>query len=207
MFGKSVGSNSIQIMKDRRLVKKMLAGDERAFNGFVEEYFPKLYRYAFQRLRDHQKVEDIIQEVLANAARRIETFRGESTLLTWLIQICRHEISRHISREQQHEDLMMPFVSDDLLRAVIESIESVDQNPEDSCRRDELISLIQFALDQLPDHYAQALEMKYVEGCSSQEIASHLSIGDQAAQSLLARARHAFREVSETAIYAYLDKR
>lgn len=206
MFGKSVSSNAVQIMKDRRLVTEMLAGSERAFNSFVDEYFPKLYRYAMQRLRDHQKVEDVVQEVLANAARSIETFRGESTLLTWLIQICRHEISRHISREQRHEDLMMPFVSDDLLRAVVESIETVDPNPEENCGRDELISLIQFALDQLPHNYAQALEMKYVEGCSSQEIARHLSIGDQAAQSLLARARQAFREVSETAIYAYLDK-
>lgn len=206
MYRQSGSSNSIQIMKDRRLVKKMLAGSDRAFNDFVNEYFPKLYRYAMQRLRDHQRVEDVVQEALANAARSIETFRGESTLLTWLIQICRHEISRHISREQQQADFMMSFASDDLLRAVIESIESVDENPEESVRRDELISLIQYALDQLPGRYAQALEMKYVEGRSSREIADRLAIGDQAAQSLLARARQAFREVSETAIYAYLGK-
>ena len=207
MFGKSIANNSIQVMKDRRLVKKMLTGDERAFKGFVDEYFPKLYRYAMQRLRDHQRVEDVVQEVLTNAARNIETFRGESTLLTWLVQICRREISRYLSRENKYQALMVSFASDDLLCAVVETIETVDRSPEENCRRDELISLIQFALDQLPDHYSEALQMKYVEGRSSQEIARHLSIGDQAVQSLLARARHAFREVSETAIYAYLDKR
>ncbi len=204
MLGKSLPS--MQVIRDRRLVRRMLAGDERAYQAFVDEYFPKLYRYAFHRLREHQMVEDVIQEALAKAARRIETFRGESTLLTWLTRICRHEISRLLSRNERYEDTMLPYLNDDILCAVVESIESTHQyEPDALCQRNELVSLIQFALDQLPEHYALALEMKYIEGRSSREIAACLEIGDDAAQSLLARARQAFREVGETAIGALLD--
>ena len=59
---------------------------------------------------------------------------------------------------------MAPFLNDDVLRAVVESIETVaEDNPEACCRREELISMIQLVLDQLPERYAGALEMKYIE--------------------------------------------
>ncbi|MCP5214880.1 MAG: sigma-70 family RNA polymerase sigma factor [Pseudomonadales bacterium] len=197
----------IQNARDRKLVKKMLVGDERAFKAFVDEYFPKLYRYAYQRLQDQRQVEDVVQEVLTKAARRIETYRGEAALLTWLIQICRHEISQYLHNAERHRDLMAPFLNDDVLRAVVESIETVaEDNPEACCRREELISMIQLVLDQLPERYASALEMKYIEGASSQEIASHFNMGDVAVQSLLARARSAFRELCCSAAFAIFDK-
>ena len=55
--------------------------------------------------------------------------------------------------------------------------------------------MIQVALDQLPTHYGDALEWKYVYGFSVDEIAAKLGIGFEAAQSLLARAKRAFQEI------------
>jgi len=194
----------MQISRDRRLVKRILAGDEKAFRQFFDEYFPRLYRYARHRLRCEADVEDVVQVVLAQAARRMETFRGESTLLTWLIQICRHEISKQLQQAQTHSDMMLPFLNDDLLCSIVESIEADPQSsPEHSTRRIELISLIQFSLDQLPEHYATALELKYVEGWNSKDIASRLKISDEAMQSLLARARRAFKDVCGEALQSF----
>jgi RNA polymerase sigma-70 factor (ECF subfamily) len=59
----------------------------------------------------------------------------------------------------------------------------------------ETTRLIQVALDQLPTHYGDALEWKYVYGFSVDEIAEKLGIGFEAAQSLLARAKRAFQEI------------
>ncbi len=194
---------SIQLSRDRRLVKGILSGDERALRHFFDEYFPRLYRYARHRLRNEADVDDVVQVVLAQAARRMETYRGEATLLTWLVQICRHEISRQLKQSTRDADMMMPFLNDELLRSVVESIEmDASCDPEASSRRIELISLIQFALDQLPEHYARALELKYVEGFNSREIAEQLNTTDEATQSLLARARRAFREVCGDALQA-----
>ena len=93
-------------------------------------------------------------------------------------------------------------LNDDLLRSVVDSIASDGYlAPEAASRRIELISLIQFALDQLPEHYATALELKYIEGFSSQEIAQRLQVTDEAIQSILARARRAFREVCGEALH------
>ena len=202
-MGNPESSSLMQLHRDRRLVKAILRGDERAFRGFVDDYFPKLYRYAKHRLPSEADVEEVVQTVLTQAARRLETYRGEATLLTWLIQICRHEISRQLGIIGKQRDIMLPFLNDDLLRSVVESI-SADplDNPEQQARRSELINLVQFALDQLPQHYAEVLELKYVEGFNSQEIAARMQTSDQATQSLLARARRAFREVCGESMHA-----
>ncbi len=197
---------SLQVGRDRRLVRRILRGDERALRAFFDEYFPRLYRYARHRLHNDADVDDVVQVVLAQAARRLETYRGEATLLTWLIQICRHEISKQLKQGQRERDMMSPFLNDDLLRAVVESIETTELSgsPESDSRRLEVISLVQFALDQLPEHYARALELKYIEGYRSAEIAQRLEISDEATQSLLARARRAFREVCGAALQSAL---
>ncbi len=201
----TVRDNEMQISRDRRLARRLLRGDEQAFRAFVDEYFPRLYRYAHSRLRVEADVDDVVQATLAQAARRLETYRGEATLLTWLVQICRHEISRCLQQSVKHTDVARPFLQDDVLRAVVESIEiAADDTPEADSRRLEIIGLIQFALDQLPERYALALELKYIEGCSSRDIASRLHISDEATQSLLARARRAFKDVCGEALHSAL---
>ncbi|MBN7796618.1 RNA polymerase sigma factor [Parahaliea mediterranea] len=201
MADKTAITSELQIQRDRRLARCILAGDDRALREFIDNYFPRLYRYANLRLANPADVEDIVQLTLAQAARRLETYRGESTLLTWMIHICRHEIARQLKHRARGEDVTLPFLNDDLLRSIVESMESDGQlSPEQDSSRVELIHLIQFALDQLPERYALALELKYVEGFNSQEIADRLSISDEATQSLLARARRAFREVCGEAL-------
>lgn len=205
MEEKSNNTPLMQLTRDKRLAKRILAGEEPALREFVDEYFPRLYRYARHRLRNPADVDDVVQIVLAQAARRLETYRGEATLLTWLIQICRHEISRQLHQDTRDADMMTPFLNNDLLRAVVESIEVEDgSTPEGDNRRLELISLIQAAMDQLPERYASALEMKYIEGLNSKEIAGLMHISDEATQSLLARARRAFKEVCGEALHTAL---
>jgi len=191
---------STQIARDLRLVRRLRNDDEPAMREFYDTYFPKLYRYATRRLASDRDIDDVIQRVLVIAARRIETYRGEATLLTWLIGICRHEIGRHY-RATARRDSVMQFLDDDVLRAAVESLEApATDEPETATRRSELAATIQTALDQLPGRYAEVLQLKYFEGHSSKEIATRFGIGDDAAQSLLARARRAFREICSVAL-------
>ena len=163
-----------------------------------------MFRYARHRLGNLADVDEVVQATLSQAARRLETYRGEATLLTWLVQICRHEISRTLQRTSRN-DMMEPFLNDELLRAAVEQVAEDSSTPELEASRRELISLVQFALDQLPEHYARALELKYVQGFGSREIAETLGSSDKAVQSLLARARRAFREVCDQALRTVYD--
>jgi len=184
--------------RDRRLARRMCDGDDAAIASFCREYLPKVYRFALARVRVEADADDVVQIVMRNAARRIETYRGESTLLTWLLQICRHELSKRYARADRHP-APLAFDDDDVLRAAVESIEaSPTDEPERAAMREEMTAQLRCALEELPERYADALEMKYVDDMSSKEIAERLGIGDEATQSLLARARRALKEVFAT---------
>lgn len=113
-------------------------------------------------------------------------------MFTWLCQICRNEINGHYRRLSRS----VPVVSqdDDSIREILESIEaSVGDDPDTMYQGTQLTRIIQETLDCLPSNYGDALEWKYIDGFSVTEIAARLGVTELAAQSLLARARGAFR--------------
>ena len=181
---------------DRQLVERMLAGDERAFTAFFDDYFPRLYRFALPRLgRDADATKDVVQATLIKAMRRLGDFRGEAALFTWVCQICRHQIADYVRAERRHSDKVVMIEDSDQVRAALESIEApVADDPLRGCDRAELKRLVHAVLDRLPGRYGDALEWKYIEGHSVEQIGERLGIGSTAAQSLLARARSAFRD-------------
>ena len=85
------------------------------------------------------------------------------------------------------------------LRSAIEALQAPEEyDLVKAYGRVEVGRLVRVVLDRLPSNYGDALEWKYMEGSSVEEIGKRLGIGTIAAQSLLARARTAFREALET---------
>ncbi len=183
------------VTDDRELIQQMLAGEERAFNAFFTEYFPRVYRFALPRLdRNEDTAKDVVQATLIKAMRKLGDFRGDAALFTWLCQICRREIADHVRADRRHAGKVVLIEDSEEVRAALESIEApASDDPLRRCDGAELKQLVHAVLDRLPHRYGEALEWKYVEGRSVEEIGDLLGIGHTAAQSLLARARVAFR--------------
>lgn len=184
------------ILGDRRLARRMLSGDEQAFEEFFESHFPNLYRFALSRVgRDGDAAEEIAQSVLFKAVSRLATYRGEAALSTWLCTICRHEIGAFLRRRKlapRHVDLVEDAPE---IRAALESLaDPSGMTPEAALRRKEIGRLVQIVLDRLPRRYGDVLEWKYLEGLPVKDIAVRLSVSAKAAESLLTRAREAFRD-------------
>jgi RNA polymerase sigma-70 factor (ECF subfamily) len=187
------------VTSDPLLIRRMLAGDERAFEAFFNAYFPRLYRFALPRLNgDVDATREIVQVTLGKAIRKIESFRGESGLFTWICQICRNEIVDYIRAERRLRHVVL-IDDQPELRAAVESIEAPEEfDLVKGYGREEAARLVRVVLDRLPASYGDALEWKYIEGESVETIGERLGIGTTAAQSLLARARRAFRESLES---------
>jgi RNA polymerase sigma-70 factor (ECF subfamily) len=184
---------------DQQLVKRLLAGDEQAFAGFFAEYFPRVYRFALPRLnRDADLAKDVVQATLIKAIRGLPGFRGDSALFTWLCQICRREIVDQLRSLRRRSRQVVLIDDSPEVRAVLESIEAPPTaEPAYAHSAAELQRIVHAVLDRLPARYGEALELKYIEGRSVEEIGDRLGIGHTAAQSLLARARVAFRDGME----------
>jgi RNA polymerase sigma-70 factor (ECF subfamily) len=186
-------------VNDQALVKSMLDGDEQSFRLFFDTYFPRVYRFASPRLAgDREACKEVVQATLVKGMRSLNTFRGDSALFSWLCQICRHEIVDHLRAHKRHSDHVVFIEDHPELRAALESIEAPsDQQPAQKLSSEQAKALVRSVLDRLPSRYGEVLEWKYVEGRSVEEIGDLLGVGHSAAQSMLARARIAFREALE----------
>ena len=178
---------------ERELVRRMLSGDEGAFDEFFADYFPRLFRFAVVLLRDPDVAEDIVQTSLMAAMRHLGSWRGEASLFTWLCTICRREIGAWQKRTSRR--VIVSIEDDDAsLRAALDSIGAAADAPDARLARADTGRTVQLALDHLPPRYSRALEWKYLEELSVDDIAGRLQCTPKAAESLLTRARDAFRD-------------
>jgi RNA polymerase sigma-70 factor, ECF subfamily len=180
---------------DVALARRVLAGDAAAFDEFFDRYFPRLFRFALPRLESNEDTtEEIVQRVLIRALARLHTYRGEAALLTWLCTLCRREILAWRDREGRLREVSF-FDDRPEVRAALDTLAAVDTNdPETTFRKRELSDLVRLTLDHLPGRYGDVLEWRYMQGLSVDEIADRLGVGYKAAESLLTRARAAFRD-------------
>jgi RNA polymerase sigma-70 factor, ECF subfamily len=185
---------------ESELIRRMLAGEQRAFDAFFDGHFGRLFRFALPRLGgDAEATREVVQATLGKAMRKLAHYRGEAALFTWLCQICRREVVDHLRAHLRHADRIVLIDDQPDLRAAIESIAAPEEyDLVKTHGRAEVGRLVQTVLDRLPSRYGDALEWKYVEGHSVEEIGQRLGIGHAAAQSLLARARTAFRDALES---------
>lgn len=181
---------------DRALARRILNGDRQAFRSLFDSYFPRLYRFALARLNgDRDAANDVVQQTFCKAIERLDTYRGEAALYTWFCQVCRNALIDHCRAKSREARAVVLFEDLPNLRAILDTLADAEiGQPDMAAWRRDLQRLVQATVDALPERYADVLEWKYVEGWSVNEIAGRLDLGAKAAESLLTRARNAFRE-------------
>lgn len=178
------------------MVARMRAGEQSAFERFFGAYARRLAAFVARRSAlDPAGVEDMVQATLIKAIRNLEGFRGDAALYTWLCTICRHELAsqrRKGARQPIHESIDVQGLARD---ALVEMRAPEESEPhrglEVVAHRNEVAA----TLNALPERYALALEWKYGDGFSVEQIAGMLGLTPTAAQSLLARARKEFKDL------------
>lgn len=179
--------------EDLALVARLRAGDEDAFDHFAATYHTPLLRYVLSCLDgDIERSRDLVQTALCKAIGKLDSYRGEATLFTWLRACCRNEVLMLLRKRRSGPRLVE-----------LEAVESTQpeagfwhahQEPADRRLLEaERRAAVHGALDLLPERYAKALEWKYLESLPVKEIALRLGLSAKAAESLLTRARGAFK--------------
>ena len=177
---------------DRHLARRVLKGDREALLVFFDRYYATTYRYCLRKVSP-QDAEELATDALRHAIRRLDTYRGEARLLTWIHGIARNLLASHYRRMKKHENLR--FIDDSArVRAEVEAMAAdLSVSPEAAHELRERRDLVHLMLDYLPSDYGRILEWKYIDGLSVNEIAARLETTAIAVQSKLARARGAFR--------------
>lgn len=187
---------------DKKLAKRILDGDQRSFDVFFNTYYPRLFRFALVRLdNDRDLADETAQIVICQALSKLSTYRGEAALFSWLCTFCRYEVSRQRkARHRAQGD--QPLTEDDpAVKAALDSLlADSSRDPDVSLYQAEIRRLVKVAMDYLPALYADALEAKYLRDMSVNEIADMIGKTPKATESILTRARAAFRDAFQTLI-------
>ena len=173
-----------------------MAGDESEFKRFFDDYFPRLYRFAIERLAgDQNATQEVVQSTLSKTMLNIDKYRAESSLFTWMCSICKNEIFDLQKKQARDERILVPEGEVADLEAALQAADTVTTDqPDDIYRRDQATRAIHKILDSLPALYGNVIEWKYIEGLSLKQIAERLNMSHSATQSILFRARQAFQE-------------
>lgn len=167
---------------DRRLVADVLAGDPAAARRLYDANVDRVYRLAYRLTGDPDLAQEFTQESFIRAFDRLETFRGDAKLSTWLNAVATSVIFnglRKVKRFRQREV--------DLDLATQRASDRAEAEPD-------LKERLHGAIDDLPKGYRAVFLMHDVEGFTHEEIGSSLGIRPGTSKAQLSRARAKLRQ-------------
>jgi RNA polymerase sigma-70 factor (ECF subfamily) len=172
---------------DQALIERCRRGDVAAFEPLVERYRERVWRLAYNYLRDREEARDAAQEAFVRAWQALPSFRGQSAFYTWLFRIA---INVATDRARQRAAQRRAFGSEQLPEEEWERVMVDQQVPPDAmAARAEQRARIQQALDALPEHHRTIIILSDLQGLSYREIAEVLDIPMGTVMSRLHNAR------------------
>ncbi len=159
-----------------------IVADHAAFRDWYDQALPRVYRYLLARCgHDAELAEELTQQTFVEALRRRATFDGRSDVVTWLCAIGRHKLVDHFRRSGREQQRHLRLAA-----------EWTDGRADFWSQHEEQAS-VQAGLAQLPGEQRIVLVLRYLDQMPVREIATTIGRSEKATESLLSRAREAFR--------------
>lgn len=169
---------------DRQLLERLRAGDERAFEEIFRAWYPTLVRIAGALLKDRDRAEEIVQEVLLETWRRRQQLSGEGSAHAYLIRATRNR-SLNSLRHDRIARREAPFLAGSDVSAASATSDLID---------DEIGVALDQAVASLPDRCREVFRMSRVDGLKYTEIAASLGVSVKTVEAHMGRALRLLRE-------------
>jgi RNA polymerase sigma-70 factor, ECF subfamily len=178
---------------DLMLVERTVAGDQRAFELLVIKYQRRIQRLIGRMVRDVDLVEDIAQETFIRAYRALHQFRGDAQFYTWLYRIAVNTAKKSLMELKRDPTVSESFLkSDDDDETKTRRNEPMsDETPESVFAAKEIATVVNAAMEALPEDLRQAVTLREIEGLSYEEISSVMNCPIGTVRSRIFRAREA----------------
>ncbi|WP_251106695.1 sigma-70 family RNA polymerase sigma factor [Alloacidobacterium dinghuense] len=179
----------LQQEREAALIAAILAGDREKFHDLIRPYERQVYLTALTLVKNETEAEDVAQEAILRAYRKLAGFRGDAKFSTWLIAITLNEARSRLREEK---------------RAIVDSLDDHDAQegdytpaaltdwrevPSEVLERQEIRALMQQAVAELPDTFRQVVILRDMEELSVNETAEALGISVALVKVRLHRAR------------------
>ena len=181
-------------LDDAMLVGRARSGDREAFRHIMQRCNQRLFRIARGVVNDDAEAEDVVQAAYLHAFEKLDAFRGEAALLTWMTRIVLNEAYGRLRQRRATVDIgcieTRPF-DDGQVIAFPSKFGSED--PAAAAARAQIRRLVEHAIDGLPEPFRIVFIMREIEECTVAETAAALELREETVKTRLHRARRLLR--------------
>jgi RNA polymerase sigma-70 factor, ECF subfamily len=185
---------------DAELIQRARSRDETAVRSIMQANNRRLYRIARGILRNDSEAEDVVQETYVRAFTHLESFRGDSSLATWLARIAMNEALGRLRR--QRAGVEWTSLPEGTIEAQIIQFphSAASEDPEKSMAQRQIQNVVEHAIDDLPDPFRIVFITRVIEGMNGEETAEILQLKPETVKTRLHRARTMLRDNVEKKI-------
>jgi RNA polymerase sigma-70 factor (ECF subfamily) len=183
--------------EEQELIGRMQAGDSTAVLDLASTYGPRIHQLAFRYLKNWEDAEEVTQDVLMKVHRKIDAFRGDAALSSWIYRITFNTAMSRLRNgkfsrphEVPHQEATSPDGSERTAHEPADWSSLADDLVLRAQMRDRLIG----ALTHLPEVYRVPVILRDIQGLSTEEASAVLRVKPQTLKSRLHRGRLILRE-------------
>lgn len=190
--------------EDDELLRQAASGDAGAISALFREMRPRLIAYVQRhcppKVARQYDVEDILQDVLFEAFRRLGQFesQGEDSLFRWFVTITRNRMLALLRMENTEKrggniERLSPDEDADMIR-IIENLVVYRRTPSQSAMSHEAMEMVERSILNLPEDYQRVITLRFIDGKNHQEIGQAMQRTEEAARTLCHRALKELRK-------------
>lgn len=183
---------TVEQLDDAQLINRLKAGDEAALEALMEQYQTRVFGMALRMTGNRQDAEEVLQDVFLAVVQKIETFRGEAKLSTWIYRIATNTSLMKLRKRPKVraiplEEELGPAMTEE--GVIAEPVMDWTRLPPDELERKELTQRLEEGITQLPPDYRSVFVLRDIQGLSAEEACEALQLSLPALKSRLHRAR------------------
>ena len=188
------------ITEEKELIRLLKSDDENAYRLLSLLYGNEIFLKAKSITKNNEDAEELTQDALLKIRKGIFSFRGESSLKTWIFRIISNlSINRLKKSKRRGSDVTMsmdasPTTAENNETSFADFIPSDELSPADLLEREDNVAIMKNAMNSLPREYARIMELRVSRELSYEEIAKELGLSIGTVKSRIARARECLRE-------------
>ncbi|MDI3533885.1 MAG: polymerase sigma-70 factor, subfamily [Thermosediminibacterales bacterium] len=183
---------------EQQLIKKCQEGNLQAFSKLVKLYEKKVFNIAYRMLGDYEEAGDVSQEVFLRIYKSIESFKGNSSLATWIYRVTTNMCIDQLRRKKgkQIYSLDEPIETD--YGKLYPEAPDASDTPEEQVLKKDVQKLIKKSLEKLPEEQRIVIVLRDIQGFSYNDIAEITGCSLGTVKSRINRGRKALKDIIES---------
>ena len=190
----------MQTAQERDLLVRLQAGDEAAVQELADRYRSRIFQLAMRYMKNREDAEEVTQDVLLKVYRKVDAFRGDAQLSSWIYRITfntamsRLRSTRLARAAEQERDRALTAQNEEQPHKTSRQPADWSRMPDESMLRAQLREAVAEAIEELPEIYRAPVVLPDIQGLTTEEASSRLRLKDQTLKSRLHRGRVMLRD-------------